>query len=182
MLDFARKITSQSRQGPPRSWHTARIRRFAALRHTAFPSLLPATKAARPGRSCCFSCCTTINVRYGVCNRLPCVNREEISALDFIVSNPEPLLHAKALASLSAASSENGATALRRHAGTETVALGALAGIGLIGALHGHFPFNTLKSNLQSIYHVRIPSSIFNRSMSRSPQPHQIMIEHEQGF
>lgn len=45
-------------------------------------------------------------------------------------------LHAKTLAALGAATSQDGTTALGSHASTETVALGALALIRLISALH----------------------------------------------
>lgn len=105
-----------------------------------------------------------------MCKRLPWVNRDEISVLDFIVSNPDPRLHAEALASLCPTSRQNGAAALRRHTGTEAVALSSLASVRLIRALHGHFPFNTYKSNFQSIYDVASPSSAFRETTKRFPQ------------
>ena len=85
--DFARNITSRFGNGPPSSWQRALIRRFALLRHTALPDFFPAIKATRPLGSCCFSLRNTMSVRYGVCERLPCANKTEISALDAMVSN-----------------------------------------------------------------------------------------------
>lgn len=82
-----------------------------------------------------------MNVRYGVCTREPCENRSDISALDFMVSNVRSDLHAQALASLSAARGQNGTATLGRHASTEAVALGPLAGVRLIGAFHVSIPF-----------------------------------------
>ena len=104
-----------------------------------------------------------------MCKRLPFANREEISALDLMVSNPRPRLHAEALASLGATSGQDGTAALRRHAGTEAVALGALARVRLIRALHGHFPFNTFKSSFQSIYHVTHSSRCFYVGRKETP-------------
>ena len=66
-----------------------------------------------------------------------------------MVSNVRSDLHAQALASLSAARSQNGAATLGRHASTEAVALGPLAGVRLIGALH-YFSFQ-IYSNLEII-------------------------------
>ena len=77
-----------------------------------------------------------MNVRYGVCRRLPHENRSEISLPDLIVSNLELSLHAETLASLSTASSQHFAAALRRHTSTETVALSPLTSVRLIRALH----------------------------------------------
>lgn len=52
-----------------------------------------------------------------------------------------PLLHAETLASFGATACENGTAALGGHASTETVALGALASVRLVGALHDEIPF-----------------------------------------
>ena len=68
--------------------------------------------------------------------RLPCLNREEISALDFIVSNPDSFLDSETLTTLGATGSENAAAALGSHAGTEAVALSPFTGVRLIGAFH----------------------------------------------
>ena len=141
----------------------ARMRRLALLRHTAFPDFLPAIKATRPCWPCCFVG-NTMNVRYGVCRRLPHENRSEISPRDLMVSNLKLSLHAETLAPLGATSSQHLAAALRRHTSTETVALSPLTSVRLIRALHGHFPFDTFKSNFQSIYHVAVPSSAFPQS------------------
>jgi len=100
----------------------ARMRRLALLRHTAFPDFLPAIKATRPCWPCCFVG-NTMNVRYGVCRRLPHENRSEISPRDLMVSNLKLSLHAETLAPLGATSSQHLAAALRRHTSTETVAL-----------------------------------------------------------
>lgn len=135
MPDFARNIISKLSQGPPSSWQTALILRFALLRHTAFPCFLPAIKATRPPGPCCFVG-NTMSVRYGVCSRLPRENRSEISSRDLIVSNLDPSLHAKTLAALCATSSQHLTAALSRHTSTETVALSPLTSVRLIRALH----------------------------------------------
>ena len=96
------------------------MRRLALLRHTAFPDFLPAIKATRPCWPCCFVG-NTMNVRYGVCRRLPHENRSEISPRDLMVSNLKLSLHAETLAPLGATSSQHLAAALRRHTSTETV-------------------------------------------------------------
>ena len=56
-------------------------------------------------------------------------------------------LHAKALATLGAATGQNAPTALRRHAGAETVALCTLTLVRLIGALH-NLPFRHAKAGV----------------------------------
>ena len=53
-----------------------------------------------------------------------------------MVSNLKLSLHAETLAPLGATSSQHLAAALRRHTRTEAVALGALARVRLIRALH----------------------------------------------
>ena len=82
----------------------------------------------------------TIRVRNGVLILRPDAKSWEISVLDLMVSN-RGLLHGEALTPLSATGSENSAAALGGHAGTEAVALGALAFVRLIGAFHCSFPF-----------------------------------------
>lgn len=83
---LARKTTSYPGQGPPRSRHTARILRFARLRHTALPNFLPATKAARPCEPCCALFWRTRSVMAEAPNRFPCANTLEISVLDLMIS------------------------------------------------------------------------------------------------
>ena len=106
---------------------------FSAV--AAFPDFLPAIKATRPCWPCCFVG-NTMNVRYGVCRRLPHENRSEISPRDLMVSNLKLSLHAETLAALGATSSQHLAAALRRHTSTETVALSPLTSVRLIRALH----------------------------------------------
>lgn len=57
------------------------------------------------------------------------------------------VLHAEALAALGAAAGQNAAAALRGHASTETVALGTLTLVRLIGALH-NLPFRHAKTGV----------------------------------
>ena len=87
-------------------------------------------------------------------NLFPCEKRREISALDLIVdfTPTRPFLHAKTLAALAAASSQDGTTTLGSHASTEAVGLGALALIRLISALHYRLPFTVrnIKSRVNS--------------------------------
>lgn len=83
---LARKTTSYPGQGPPSSRHTARILRFARLRHTALPNFLPATKAARPCEPCCALFWSTRSVMAEAPNRFPCANTLEISVLDLMIS------------------------------------------------------------------------------------------------
>ena len=128
------------------------MRRLALLRHTAFPDFLPAIKATRPCWPCCFVG-NTMNVRYGVCRRLPHENRSEISPRDLMVSNLKLSLHAETLAPLGATSSQHLAAALRRHTSTETVALSPLTSVRLIRALHID-SLSWFQSNLESIAHV----------------------------
>ncbi len=73
--------------------------------------------------------------------RWPQENSLDISELDFIVSNDTSKLHAQTLASLCPTGRQNSTTALGCHAGTETVAFSALAGIRLISAFHISIPF-----------------------------------------
>ena len=123
------------------------MRRLAPLRHTAFPSFLPAIKATRPPGPCCFAG-NTMNVRYGVCKRPPRENRSEMSSRDLMVSNRTlsyRALHAEALAALCTTSSQHLAAAFRRHASAETVALSPLTSVRLIRALHSNFPFMVLE-------------------------------------
>ena len=62
--------------------------------------------------------------------------------LDLMVSTPGFSLDGETLAPLSTTGSEDSATTLGGHAGTEAVALGALAFVRLIGAFHcSTFPF-----------------------------------------
>ncbi len=69
--------------------------------------------------------------------RVPSLKRRVISAPDLIVLTIfQPQLDGQALASLGATACEHGTAALSRHAGPEPMALRALAGIRLIGALH----------------------------------------------
>ena len=67
--------------------------------------------------------------------------RCDMSALDLMVSNGLLRLDAEALAALRATSREHGTAGLCGHTGTEAMALGALTGIGLVGAFHRLFPF-----------------------------------------
>ena len=139
----ATNATSYPEKGPPTDRHASRIRRFALLRQTAFPNFLPAIKATRPLWSCCPSVRNTIKRSSGVFTRLPFSKRRVISALDLIVFTiGKPLLDGQALAPLGTTTRENGTAALGRHAGTETVALCALASVRLICALHMK-PFQT---------------------------------------
>ena len=139
----ATKATSYPGKGPPTSRHTSRIRRFARFRQTALPSFFPAIKATRPFRSCCPSVLNTIKLSSGAFTRLPSLKRRVISALDLIVLTIEkPPLDGQALAPFGATAREHGAAALGSHAGTETMALGALASVRLICALHKE-PFQT---------------------------------------
>ena len=86
---FARKTTSHVVKLDAVSLYTARMRLLARLRQTAFPSFLPATKAARPLWPCCFSFRITMSVISGVPIRLPSLKMKEISALDFITSKTD---------------------------------------------------------------------------------------------
>ena len=77
--------------------HISLIRRFAPLRHTAFPFFFPATKATRPPEDSVRprSFDETISVTLGVWIRLPREKRFEISVLDLIISNANPLFTRK---------------------------------------------------------------------------------------
>ena len=137
------KAMSYSGKGPPTWRHASRIRRFALLRHTAFPSFFPAIKATRPCWSCCPSVRNTIKLSSGVFTRLPFLKRRVISALDLIVfTTGKPLLDSQALAPLGATACDDGTATLGGHACTETVALCALSSVRLVGALHIR-PFRT---------------------------------------
>ena len=57
------------------------------------------------------------------------------------------VLHAETLATLSAAAGQNATAALRRHTGTEAVALCTLTLVRLIGALHD-LPFRHAKTGV----------------------------------
>ena len=135
MVLLAMKTTSYDENNDSVSLYIALIRRLALLRHTAFPNLLLATKAARPFWPCCFSFRSTIRVISVVAILFPLLKMREISAFDLMISKTN--LHGKAFAALSATTRENCTTALCGHASTEAVALRTLASIRLIGAFHG---------------------------------------------
>lgn len=81
-------------------------------------------------------------------------DREKIgylrAGLDSIQAWPR-LLDAKTLAALCTAGGENRTASLGRHTSTETMALGALAVVRLIGAFH-LLSLSCSKSSLESIY------------------------------
>ena len=117
------------------------------LRATALPLFFPAINATRPlligERSPVGS---TIRVNPVAWKRRPRENKTVISVPDLMVStvqmNP---LHAEALASFGATSSQHGTAALGGHASAEAVAHSPLVGIGLISALHVYFLYFRLK-------------------------------------
>ena len=86
---LAKNIISYPSIGTSSSRQSALILRFARFRQTAFPCFLPATKAARPLRPCCFSFRNTISVRSRDLSRRPFSKRAVISVLDFMTSKTE---------------------------------------------------------------------------------------------
>lgn len=83
----AMKTTSNPSHDPPSARQISRKRRFDRLRHTAFPSFLPATKATRPPWPCCSSFSYTNIVRECAFKRFPCAKTRDTSVLDLIVAN-----------------------------------------------------------------------------------------------
>lgn len=147
----AMKTTSRPFHGPPSARQTSLRRRFDRLRHTAFPSFLPAIKATRPPWPCCSSFSYTNKVRECAFKRFPCMKTRDTSVLDLMVANTRNLvLHAETLAALCTTSFQHSTAALGGHACTKAMGLSAMALVRLISAFHISFPFHTSRVTLKS--------------------------------
>ena len=89
----------------------------------------------------------------------------------------EKSLDGQALATLGTTASENGAAALRSHAGTETMRLGALTLVRLIGTFHWSYPPDAISNQYMHVS-LKIVGNIVRKCQLRAGIPRQLITRH----